>query len=102
MYSLELSKNKEIETEPVNVSSSLQKKESPRMTANKLKLKWIRLSRQQTRLLSHLVWLTVDISEQLNISMGSPRGEMDGDGAREGVRKQEMFEKKGNQSSWMR
>lgn len=63
------------------------------MTENKLKLKWIRLSYQLTWLLSHL-----DISEQLNISMGSPRGEMDGDGIREGVRKEEeMREKKENQ-----
>lgn len=67
------------------------------MTANKLKLKWIRLLCQLTWLLSHLVQLTVDISEQLNISMGSPGGEMDGDGTREGVKKEEMREKKGNQ-----
>lgn len=47
-----------------------------------------------TWLLSHLVQLTVDISEQLNISTGSPGGEMDGDGIREGVRKEELRKKR--------
>lgn len=54
------------------------------MAANTLKLNGIPFSCQPTWLLSHLVRLTVDISEQLNISMGSPGGAM------EGVREEEM------------
>ena len=59
----------------------------------------LRLSCRLTWLLSHSVKLTVDISKQLNISMGSPGGGMDGDGAREGEKKGEMRERKQNQRS---